>query len=246
MSQGRRADVALVEGGFFESRARAQEAIAAGLVEVDGKPLSKASASVPPGASIRAAAPHPWVSRGGVKLAAALDAFGYDPSGLLCLDIGSSTGGFSHVLLSRGAARIVAVDVGRNQFHESLRGHPAVDLREETDARALRPEHLPGAPALVTFDVSFIPLRLVLGPVLALAAPGARAIALVKPQFEAGRQHLKKGIVRDAAIQEQAGRDVAAECERLGWRVDGTMPSPIEGGDGNREFLLACVRETTS
>lgn len=243
MSQGRRADVALVEGGYFESRARAQEAIAAGLVEVDGRLLTKAAATVPPGATIRAEAPHRWVSRGGVKLAAALDHFGFAVSGRLCLDIGSSTGGFSHVLLSRGAMRVIAVDVGRDQFHTSLRGDPRVDLREGTDARTIRPDDLPGQPALVTFDVSFIPLRLVLAPVLALMAPHAQAVALVKPQFEAGREHLKKGIVRDAAVRDQVCRDVAALFAPLGWRVEGTLPSPITGGDGNQEFLIGASRE---
>lgn len=242
MSQGRRADVALVEGGYFESRARAQEAIAAGLVEVNGRPVTKASALVAPGAAIRAQAPHPWVSRGGVKLAAALDRFGYDPAEGLCLDVGSSTGGFTHVLLSRGAARVVAVDVGHDQFHASLRGDTRVDLREGTDARTLSAETLPGAPVLLTFDVSFIPLRPVLAHVLPLAAPGAAMVALVKPQFEVGRQHLKKGIVRDAAARDAACADVAAAVAGLGWIVDGVVPSPIEGGDGNIEFLLGARR----
>ena len=238
MTVRKRADVALVERGFFESRARAQEAIAAGLVTVDGQPIRKASEGIPGTAVLSAEAPHPWVSRGGVKLAAALDRFGYDPAGRRCLDIGSSTGGFTHVLLTRGAAGVVAVDVGRDQLHPSLRGHPRLDSREATDARSLAPADLPAPPDLLTFDVSFIPLRLVLESVLPLAAPDAAAVALVKPQFEAGREHVKKGIVRDEAARLAACEAVAGVFTALGWSVEGVVPSPIAGGDGNVEYLL--------
>jgi 23S rRNA (cytidine1920-2'-O)/16S rRNA (cytidine1409-2'-O)-methyltransferase len=234
--------MALVELGLFESRARAQEAIAAGLVTVDGVPVRKASEGIPPGAVLDAQQPHPWVSRGGVKLAAALDHFGIEPAGRYCLDIGSSTGGFTHVLATRGARRIVAVDVGRDQLHPSLRRRPAIDSREETDARTLRQADLAEAPSLITFDVSFIPLRLVLAPVLALAAPSASAVALIKPQFEAGRSELKKGIVRSPETRAAVCEAVAAEFASLGWRVLGLTPSPIAGGAGNLEFLIAAEK----
>ncbi len=167
--------------------------------------------------------------------------FGFDPAGCRCLDVGSSTGGFTEVLLARGAAHVVAVDVGREQFHASLRHHPRVTLRESTDIRALTTADL--APVgVVTCDVSFISLRLVLPVALALATSGADLIALIKPQFEAGRAALKKGIVREPAIHEAVCRDIATMVEALGWRVIGIAPSPIEGGDGNREFLLGARR----
>ncbi|MHB2166044.1 TlyA family RNA methyltransferase [Alsobacter sp. R-9] len=236
---GKRADVALVERGLFESRAKAQEAIAAGLVLADGRPVTKPSALIADNASVVAQPPHPWVSRGGVKLAAALDRFGIDPAGRACLDVGGSTGGFTHVLLTRGASTVTAVDVGRDQMHPSLRGHPRLRLMEQTDARSLSPATVGTPPDVITFDVSFIPLQPVLAHVLPLAAPAAVMVALVKPQFEVGRQHLKKGIVRDAAVREEACAGVSRIVETLGWTVDGLMPSPIEGGDGNQEFLLA-------
>jgi len=239
MAERQRADVALVARGLFDTRSRAQEAIAAGLVTADGQVVRKASDGIAQGTVLAAEPAHPWVSRGGVKLAAALDRFGFDPAGLLCLDIGSSTGGFTQVLLERGAGRVVAIDVGRGQLHPRLHGHPRLDSREATDARTLRAADLPGAPQLITFDVSFIPLRLVLESILPLAAPGAAAVALVKPQFEAGREHLKKGIVRDPAVHARVCDGAAAAFTDFGWRVEGMMPSPIAGGDGNAEFLLA-------
>ncbi|RYC32275.1 TlyA family RNA methyltransferase [Lichenibacterium minor] len=234
-----RADVALVEAGLFESRARAAEAIAAGLVTADGAPVAKPASRVPPGAAFRATAPHPYVSRGGVKLAAGLDLFALDPAGLRCLDVGSSTGGFTDVLLRRGAAHVTAVDVGRDQLHPSLRGHPRVDSRESTDIRALAL----GAPVdMVVCDASFVSLRVVLPPAFALAAPGAVLVALVKPQFEAGRAALKKGIVRDPEVHAAVCRDAAGFIDAAGWRVLGIHPSPIAGGDGNLEFLLGARR----
>jgi 23S rRNA (cytidine1920-2'-O)/16S rRNA (cytidine1409-2'-O)-methyltransferase len=246
VSERRRIDQLLVERGLFESRARAQEAIAAGLVSVAGTVVSKASAAVPPDAALDARQPHPWVSRGGMKLAHAFDHFGTDPTGRVCLDVGSSTGGFTHVLLSRGAARVHAVDVGHGQFHPSLAGDPRVDLREGCDARSLTPDSFPAKPSLITFDVSFIPLSLVIAPVLRLAAPSAEAVMLVKPQFEAGRQHLKKGLVRDEAVHRAVCDAVAGGVAALGWSVLGVIPSPIAGGDGNREFLLAARREASA
>ena len=204
--------------------------------------MAKPANRVAPGADLRAAQPHPYVSRGGVKLAAGLDRFGLDPAGLRCLDVGASTGGFTDVLLRRGAAHVTAVDVGREQFHHSLRGHPRVDLRESTDVRALRPGDLAAPVGLVVCDASFVSLRIVLPPALDLAAPGAALVALVKPQFEAGRAALKKGIVRDPAVHDAVCRDIAAFVAAAGWGVLGLAPSPIAGGDGNLEFLLGARR----
>lgn len=236
--RARRADLALVERGLFESRAKARAAIEAGLVRVDGQVLRKAAAVIDPTAGVAASAPYPWVSRGGVKLAAALDAFGFDPAGLVCLDIGASTGGFVHVLLSRDAAEVVAVDVGHGQLHRSLAADARVRSLEGTDARRLTRSEVPTAPGLVTCDVSFISLAHVLPAVLALAEPGARLVALIKPQFELGPGHVKKGIVKDPYLQGEAREKVAELVRSLGWSVTGDIPSPIEGGDGNREFLL--------
>ena len=236
----RRADVVLVERGFFESRARARAAIEAGLVRADDLVVAKPSQPIAEDAAIVATAPHPWVSRAGLKLAAALDLFGLDPRGAVCLDVGASTGGFTQVLLARGATRVFAVDVGRDQLHATLRGDPRVASLEATDARDLRADMFDAPPAFVVCDASFISLRLVLPRPLALAAPGACLVALVKPQFEAGRDRVGKGgIVRDPAIHAAVTRDIRDFIETLGWRVFGEAPSPIEGGDGNREFLLA-------
>lgn len=237
-----RADVALVTAGLFDSRARAAEAIAAGLVTLDGVPVAKPASKVPPGAVLDATPLHPYVSRGGVKLAAGLDLFGFDPAGLRCLDVGSSTGGFTDVLLRRGAAHVTAVDVGRDQFHPALRGDPRVTLRERTDIRALAASDLDGPVDLLVCDASFVSLRIVLPPAFALAAPRAGLVALVKPQFEAGRAALKKGIVRDPAVHDAVCRDVAAFVDAAGWDVVGLAPSPIAGGDGNVEFLLGARR----
>ena len=233
-----RADQLLVERGLFESRARAQAAIAAGLVTADGRVVRKASEMVADNAVVTAQAPHPYVSRGGLKLADALDAFGFDPAGRVCLDVGASTGGFTDLLLKRGAAFVISVDVGRDQLHASLRGHPRVLSLEAQDIRTLTPEALPEAPSLAAIDVSFISLRLVLPAVAALLTPTAQIAALIKPQFEAGRAALKKGIVRDEAVHASVCADIAGVMAGLGFAVDGPLPSPIEGGDGNREFLI--------
>jgi 23S rRNA (cytidine1920-2'-O)/16S rRNA (cytidine1409-2'-O)-methyltransferase len=235
-----RADRVLVERGLFESRAKAQAAIAAGNVTADGAPVRKASDEISPGAVLQAAPEHPWVSRGGLKLAAALDHFGFDPRGRTCLDVGASTGGFTQVLLARGARRVYAVDVGTGQLHASLLRRPDVVSMESTDIRSVAP--LPEAPDLVTIDVSFIGLRQVLPPALALAAPRAELVALVKPQFEAGRAALKKGIVRDPDVRAAVCQDNAAAVTALGWTVLGVIASPIAGGDGNQEFLLGARR----
>ena len=237
-----RIDRLLVERGLFESRAKAQDAIAAGMVTADGVTVTKPAEEVSVDAALQATPAHPWVSRGGVKLAAALDHFGIDPAGRVCLDVGASTGGFTHVLLTRGARRVYAVDGGRNQLHASLRQRPEVISIEGTDIRKLAPSQLEVPPNLVTVDVSFIPLKLILPAALALAAPRAEAVVLIKPQYEAGPQHVKKGLVRDPAIHEQVCADVAAVLESLSWHVLGVIPSPILGGDGNHEFLIAARR----
>jgi 23S rRNA (cytidine1920-2'-O)/16S rRNA (cytidine1409-2'-O)-methyltransferase len=235
----KRADIVLVERGFFPSRARAQAAIAAGLVSVGGVALTKASEALADDAPIAAEAPHPYVSRGGVKLAAALDAFALDPAGLVCLDIGASTGGFTDVLLRRGAAKVVAVDVGRGQLDSRLTAEKRVRLLEGVDARALDAEQLGERPAAIVIDVSFISQRLVLPQVLKLAAEPAWLVSLVKPQFEVGRADIVKGRVRSEAALERACASVAASIEAQGWSVLGLIASPILGGSGAREFLIA-------
>lgn len=239
-----RADIALVARGFYESRARARAAIEAGLVEIDGRPLAKASQPVADEAAVtRAEAPFPWVSRGGVKLAAGLDRFGFDPAGRVCLDIGASTGGFTDVLLARGAARVVAVDVGHGQLHPRLAADPRVIAREGLDARALSASDLPAAPGAVVCDASFISLTLVLPHALGLAAAGAWLVALVKPQFESTPAEVAKGVVRDAAVRARAVARVRGCVEAAGWAVAGVVPSPIEGGDGNVEYLIGACRD---
>lgn len=243
MSGRQRIDQLLVTTGRFDSRARARAAIEAGLVRVSGRVVTKPSETFEADAPIEAQAPHPWVSRAGLKLVAGLDAFGVDPSGRVCLDVGASTGGFTQVLLARGAAKVYAVDVGRDQLHASLRADARVVSMEGRDARALEAAMFDAPPQIVVCDASFISLKLVLPAVLPLAAHGATLIALVKPQFEAGRENVGKGgIVRDEAIHARVCDDIAALVARLGWRVEGLRPSPIEGGDGNREFLLCAMK----
>ena len=242
MTLRERADRLLVARGLFESRAKAQAAIAAGLVTADDRPVRKASDELPLDARIEAAAAFPWVSRGGVKLAHALDALAIDPSGRTCLDVGASTGGFTEVLLARGARQVIAVDVGRDQLHPRLRERPEVISLEETDIRMLDPARLVAAPDLVVVDVSFISLKLVLPAATALAAPRAELVALVKPQFEAPRRHRKRGVVRDAGVHAAVCADMEAFVASLGWSVIATVPSPIEGGEGNREFFIGARR----
>jgi 23S rRNA (cytidine1920-2'-O)/16S rRNA (cytidine1409-2'-O)-methyltransferase len=238
-----RIDRLLVERGLFPSRAKAQAAIEAGLVHAGEHQVRKASEEIAVDAPLRASAAHPYVSRGGVKLVAALDHFGFDPQGRVCLDVGASTGGFTQVLLERGARRITAVDVGREQLHASLRTRPEVVSLEETDIRTLTPARLGDPPDLVTIDVSFISLKLVLPAALALAKTPAQLVALIKPQFEAGRAAVNKGVVRDKAIHATVCADIADFVASLGWHVLGVMPSPIAGGDGNAEFLLGAVHD---
>jgi 23S rRNA (cytidine1920-2'-O)/16S rRNA (cytidine1409-2'-O)-methyltransferase len=243
MTSRMRIDRLLVERGLFESRAKAQAAIEAGLVMADDMPVTKASLELSVDAVLRAEPAHPFVSRGGVKLAAALDHFGFDPVGSTCLDVGASTGGFTDALLARGAARVYAVDVGHDQLHHRLHTRAEVVSLEGTDIRALAPGRLAPPPAFVVIDVSFISLKLVLPTALALARPPARLVALIKPQFEAGPAHVKKGIVRDASVHAAVTADVARTVAALSWTVLGTIPSPILGGDGNREFLLGAARD---
>ena len=238
-----RADRLLVERGLFESRAKAQAAIEAGLVTANDAAVRKASEEIPIDAQLQATAAHPYVSRGGVKLAAALDHFGFDPRGRVCLDVGASTGGFTQVLLECGARRVYAVDVGRGQLHDSLRVRPEVVSLEETDIRKCSPATFRETPNLVTVDVSFISLKLVLPPALKLVAHRTQLVALIKPQFEAGPGAVKKGIVRDEAVQRAVCDEISAFVSSLGWRVIGIIPSPIAGGDGNAEFLLGAARD---
>jgi 23S rRNA (cytidine1920-2'-O)/16S rRNA (cytidine1409-2'-O)-methyltransferase len=237
-----RADRLLVERGLFESRARAQAAIAAGLVTADGLRVRKASEPISVAAAIEATHEHPYVSRGGVKLAAALGSFSLDVSGRVCLDVGASTGGFSQVLIARGARRVYAVDVGRDQLHASLRGRDEIVSMEEVDIRALDSSRLPELPDFAAIDVSFISLKLVLPAVAKLLQARASLVALIKPQFEAERRHLKKGIVRDPAVHERVCSEIVAFLTAQGWSIGGVVPSAILGGDGNREFFVEARR----
>jgi 23S rRNA (cytidine1920-2'-O)/16S rRNA (cytidine1409-2'-O)-methyltransferase len=234
-----RLDQLLVDRGLAPSRARAQSLILAGVVTVDGKRADKAGRSVGVDATIEVvAADHPWVSRGGVKLAAALEAFGLDVGGRRCLDVGASTGGFTDVLLQRGAASVVALDVGRGQLDWRLRNDPRVEVREGVNARHLTAGDLPGPFGIVTVDVSFISLRLVLPALLPFLAGDGDLVCLVKPQFEAGRDEVGKGgVVRDAAAREAAIAAVLAEAGRLGLACRGRIASPIAGPAGNIEEL---------
>jgi 23S rRNA (cytidine1920-2'-O)/16S rRNA (cytidine1409-2'-O)-methyltransferase len=233
-----RADSLLAERGFFESRAKARAAIEAGLVSADGTTIAKPSQEIAQEAEIVAESPHPFVSRGGVKLDFALEHFGVDVKDRYCLDLGASTGGFTDALLKRGARHVVAVDVGSGQLHPRIAQDPRVTSYEKLDARALEAAHLAEPPSLVVCDASFISLALLLERPLSLAAREATLVALIKPQFESGRGAGKKGVVRDAAAHEAACAKIAAAVTRLGWRVAGITPSPIDGGDGNREFLI--------
>lgn len=242
MAARARIDKLLVERGLFESRARAQAAVLAGQVSANGEIVRKPAQEVDVTAELVAQDVHPYVSRGGLKLVAGLDAFGFDPAGKRALDVGASTGGFTDVLLSRGVGHVVAVDVGHDQFHARLRGRPDVTLWEGTDIRRLTATQV-GAPVdLIVTDVSFISLALVLPPALAFAADKATLVALVKPQFEAGPALVKKGLVRDPSVHAAVCAKVEAQVTALGWQVKGLIPSPIAGGDGNLEFLLGAVR----
>ena len=238
-----RADIFLVEHGFAASRAEAQAAIRAGNVRAAGMPVLKPSQPIALGAEISYVKAHPYVSRGALKLVAALDRFGLSPADRTCLDIGASTGGFTEVLLERGARRVYAVDVGHGQLRAKLKTDPRVVCLEGTDARHLTVKTVPEPPQVVVADTSFISLKLVLAAALPLARD-AWLVALVKPQFEAGRENVGKGgIVRDETARAMAVQSIARWLEERRWTVLGTMESPITGGDGNREYLVA-ARQT--
>jgi 23S rRNA (cytidine1920-2'-O)/16S rRNA (cytidine1409-2'-O)-methyltransferase len=232
----KRLDVLLVERGLAASRAQAQALVLAGRVPGYEKP----GMQVDEAAALEVSAPAPYVSRGGEKLAHALDEFGVDPSGRDCLDVGASTGGFTDVLLQRGAARVIALDVGYGQLHEKLRADPRVTVLERTNARHL--EELPFSPELIVSDVSFISLRLVLPPALALARPGWEAVVLVKPQFEAGRAEVKGGVVRDEEVRRRVVREIAEAALAWGGETVGAVDSGVPGPKGNREVFLHLVQ----
>ncbi|MCC8940062.1 16S/23S rRNA (cytidine-2'-O)-methyltransferase TlyA [Bradyrhizobium ivorense] len=238
----KRIDVLLVERGLFESRARARAAIDAGLVTADGRVVAKASEIVPTNAALSAEPAHPYVSRGGVKLAGALEHYPIEVEGHVCLDVGASTGGFTEVLLANGASLVFAIDVGHGQLHPSLQGHPKVVSMEETDIRNFEGKRLPARPDVVVIDVSFISLKLVLPVALSLAAAPMQLLALIKPQFEAARKHSKRGIIRNAMVHQEICDDIAAFAGSLGCTDIQVFPSSITGGDGNIEFFLGARR----
>ena len=238
-----RLDVLLVSRGLVPTRERARALILAGDVRVNGVPVTKAGTAVDAGTAITLRRPdHPWVGRGGLELDHALEVFGLDVRNALALDLGASTGGFTDVLLTRGAARVVALDVGTNQLDWRLRSDPRVVCLEGVNARYLTPEMLPvdaRAFSIVTIDVSFISLAHILPAVPPLLVPGGRVVALVKPQFEAGREDVGAGgIVRDPAIHARAIEAVTAAAHRVGLDRLGVEPSPVTGAEGNREFLM--------
>lgn len=240
MTAKQRLDVALVERGLVESRARAQAVILAGLVFSGEQRLDK------PGMPVRADMPlevrgrdHPWVSRGGLKLVHALDHFALDVAGAAAIDVGASTGGFTDVLLARGAARVYAVDVGQGQLAWKLRNDPRVVVLEKTNARHLTAAQVPEPVDVVVCDASFIGLEIVLPAALARAKPGALLVALIKPQFEVGPARVGKGgVVRDPALHDEVCRRIETWLPTIGWTVVGVTPSPILGPEGNREFLI--------
>jgi 23S rRNA (cytidine1920-2'-O)/16S rRNA (cytidine1409-2'-O)-methyltransferase len=240
MGEGERADLFLVANGFAKTRAEAQAAICAGRVSANGVPIRKPSQLLRSELKIQYERAHPYVSRGGVKLAAALKHFGYLAEGLICLDIGASTGGFTQVLLENGANRVYAVDVGHGQLNDNLVSDPRVVSLEGVNARDLSGGPIHESVDAVVADVSFISLKLVLPSSLSLTSKNAWAVVLVKPQFEIGRASIDKGgIVKSESARERVLDDIVGWMTVQGWRVDGTMLSPITGTDGNQEFLLA-------
>ncbi|MBA4758790.1 TlyA family RNA methyltransferase [Sphingosinicella sp.] len=241
-----RIDQLLVSRGLVESRAKAQALIMAGLVFVGERKVAKAGEAVAEDAALDVRGKdHPWVSRGGLKLEKGLDHFGIGPAGLVAMDVGSSTGGFTDVLLTRGAAKVYAVDVGTNQLAWKLRQDPRVVVLEKTNARHLTAEQIPESIDIIVCDASFIGLAKVLETPLKFAARHARLVALIKPQFEAGPAEVGKGgVVRDPAIHARVCAEVEAWLGALpGWRVLGITESPIKGPEGNIEFLIGAVRE---
>jgi 23S rRNA (cytidine1920-2'-O)/16S rRNA (cytidine1409-2'-O)-methyltransferase len=238
----KRIDLLLVERGLFESRARARAAIEAGRVVANEKPVVKPSEVIPADAVLQAEPAHPYVSRGGVKLADALEHYPIEVEDHVCLDVGASTGGFTEVLLANGASMVFAVDVGHGQLHPSLHGHAKIVSMEATDIRKFDGKRLPARPDVVVIDVSFISLKAVLPVALSLAAAPMHLLALIKPQFEAQGKHGKGGIIRDAAVHRQVCDDIAAFAASLGCKDIKVFPSPIKGGDGNSEFFLGARR----
>ena len=236
-----RLDQHLVDTGVFPSRARARDAILRGTVSVDGTLCTKPAQKTSAGASITVEDPASgYVSRAALKLIEGLDRFGVDPAGLICLDIGASTGGFTQVLLERGAEKVHAIDVGHGQLHDNLKTDPKVAARDGLNARDLTTEDLGGdAPALLVSDVSFISLKLALPPALALAARGAEGVFLVKPQFEAGKDNIGKGGLVDPEIAVETAKSLKMWLDTVpGWQAGDLIPSPVKGGDGNAEWLL--------
>src|ERR1700732_4830095 len=241
-SPRKRADVVLVERGLFESRARARAAIEAGLVVANDRPVAKPSETIPSDAVLQAQPAHPYVSRGGVKLAGALEQYPIDIEGHVCLDVGASTGGFTEVLLANGAAIVFAIDVGHGQLHHSLQSHAKIVSMEATDIRTLEGTRLPARPDIVTIDVSFISLKAVLPAALSLAAAPMHLLALIKPQFAAPRKHSKRGILRNAMVDQEICDDIAAFVASQGCTGIEVFPSSIKGGDGNIEFFIGARR----
>jgi 23S rRNA (cytidine1920-2'-O)/16S rRNA (cytidine1409-2'-O)-methyltransferase len=239
-----RVDQALVDRGLAESRSRAQALIMAGLVFAGERKIAKAGDTIPADSPLDVRGKdHPWVSRGGLKLVGGLDHFGIDPSGATCLDVGSSTGGFSDVLLSRGAAKVYAVDVGTNQLAWKLRQDSRVVVLEQTNARHLTAEQIPEPIDLLVCDASFIALHKVLDKAIDFVRPSGHALLLVKPQFEAGRSEVGKGgVVRDPAVHARVCNEAAHWITGRDWRVIGVTESPITGPEGNVEFLLAAQK----
>lgn len=241
-----RIDQLLVERGLAESRTRAQALVMAGYVMLGDKKADKPGLQVAEDVAVSVKGQdHPWVSRGGIKLAHALEQFGIDVTDTVAIDVGSSTGGFTDVLLSKGAARVYAVDSGTNQLAWKLRQDPRVIVHEQTSARILSADHIPEPVDLIVCDASFISLSKVLERPLSFARPGAQMVALIKPQFEAGRGEVGKGgVVRDAAVHARVCDAVARWLEDSGWTVKGRTESPITGPKGNVEFLIWAARET--
>ena len=242
----RRLDIVLVERGLAPSRSQARDLIKHGMVSINHQVCTRPAAEVDASQALTLAPRTTvYVSRGAVKLAAALDAFGFEPEGRTALDVGASTGGFTEVLLIRGAKKVYAVDVGHDQLHSSLRNDPRAISLESCDARSLTRELIAEPVTAIVADVSFISLTKALAPALALAAPGAWLVALIKPQFEVGRKRIGKGgIVRDEAARQAAVDDVTAWFSaQPGWRISGIIASPIKGGSGNEEFLLGALRD---
>ncbi|MFC0103236.1 TlyA family RNA methyltransferase [Sphingopyxis terrae] len=239
-----RADQLLVDRGLAESRTRAQALILAGLAFVGERKIDKAGQQIAEDAAISVKGrDHPWVSRGGIKLDHALTHLGWDIAGAVAIDVGSSTGGFTDVMLNRGAARVYAVDSGTNQLAWKLRQDDRVIVHEQTSARVLTADHIPEPVDLIVCDASFIALSKVLPVPMAFAKAGARLVALIKPQFEAERHEVgKKGVVRDAAVHARVCSEVRDWLERSGWRVVETVESPITGPEGNVEFLIAATK----